>query len=171
MSYPEDPRVLTDSDKTFRTVLRGVSFNYEIQLTATRDHMTERLRYHPFRYQFFNQCPNFVALLFTGNLNQRLDYVDLLFSTNLYTKTLQTWNTWMLTASLMWIAILPPNLTWRWRITESATILYVTECRLSITSYCNPLLIFLSPSLRLRAHRAGRCVTDASARSEDYVRQ
>ena len=55
--------------------------------------MTGRLRYHPFCYQFFNQCLDFVALLFIGNLNQCLDYVDLLFSTNLYTKTLQNWNT------------------------------------------------------------------------------
>jgi len=56
-------------------------------------YMTERLRYHPFCYQFFNHCLDFVALLFTGNPNHCLDYVDLLFSTNLYTKTLQTWNT------------------------------------------------------------------------------
>lgn len=108
-------------------------------------HMTERLRYHPFCYKFFNQCLDFVALRFTGNLNQCLDYVDLLFSTNLYTKTLQTWNTWMLTASLMWTAILSPNLNWRWRITESATILYVIDCRLSITTYYKLLLVFLSP--------------------------
>jgi len=106
-------------------------------------HMIKRLRYQPFCYQFFNQCLDCVALLFTGNLNQCLDYVDLLFSTNLYTKTLQTWNTWMLTASLMWIAILSPNLNWRWRITESATILYVAECRLSIMSYYNLLWSFL----------------------------
>jgi hypothetical protein len=108
-------------------------------------HMTERLRYHPFCYQFFNQRLDFMALLFTGNINQCLDYVDLLLCTNLYTKALQAWNTWLLTASLMWIAILSPNLNWRWRITESATKLYVTERRLSIMSYRSPLLISPSP--------------------------
>jgi hypothetical protein len=131
--------------KTFRTVTWYVIQLRNITKGNSGPNMIKRLRHQPFCYQFFNQYLDCVALLFTGNLNQCLDYLDMLFSTNLYTKTLQSWNTWMLTASLMWIAILSPNLNWRWRITESATILYVVECCLSIMSYYNLLLIFPSP--------------------------
>jgi hypothetical protein len=108
-------------------------------------HMTERLPLSSLLLPIFQSVSRKRGFAPNGNLNQCLDYVDLLFSTILYTKTLHTWTTWMLTASLMWIAILSPNLNWRGRITESATTLYVTEHSLPIMSYRNPPWILPSP--------------------------